>query len=386
MFADKGIDLIQDRVQEVDSKNKRVQLSQGRELEYDKLVLSTGSKPIVPPIPGSELEGVFTLRSLADAERIREYMQEKNPKKLVLVGSGFISLESSTLLLESSSTDIQAEVIEYLDEPLPLMLDSELGEQVRQYLQEKGLAMRMGQKVAKILGQQGKVTGVELSTGEQVDADMVFLNVGARPNLELAEKMGLEMGQFGVQVNEFLETSQADVLAGGDCVNNWNFITGRPSPIQLRGPAVIQGRYIAKRLAGYDFPFPGLLGNSMVRLFGKYISATGFTEAAAKQEGFDPVCATVGSRSKHGMIPGVQPWQIKLVFDKGSQRLLGGQIVSDNEGPVKEIDTVNALILGQKTAQDLSVLMCAGNPDNSSEPSLEPISIAGEQALQKIRG
>ncbi|MGM0425042.1 MAG: FAD-dependent oxidoreductase [Thermodesulfobacteriota bacterium] len=386
MFADNGIELIKDRVQEVDSKNKRVQLSQGRELEYDKLVLSTGSKPIIPPIPGSDLEGVFTLRSLADAERIREYMQEKNPKKLVLVGSGFISLESSTLLLESHPTDFQAEVIEFLDQPLPLMLDSEMGEQVYGYLQEQGLSMRMGQKVEKILGQDGWVSKVELSTGEQVDADMVFLNVGAKPNLELAEKIGLEMGQFGIQVNEYLETSDPDILAGGDCVNNKHFITGKPTPIQLRGPAVIQGRYIAKRLAGYDFPFPGLLGNSMVRLFGKYISATGFTESAAKQEGFDPVCATVKSRSKHGMIPGVQPWQIKLVFDRASQRLLGGQIISDSEGPVKEIDTVNALILGHKTAQDLTTLMCAGNPDNSSEPSLEPISIAGEQALQKIRG
>ncbi|MFP4672383.1 MAG: FAD-dependent oxidoreductase [Desulfohalobiaceae bacterium] len=386
MFADNGIELIKDRVQDVDSKNKRLQLSQGRELEYDKLVLSTGAKPIVPPIPGSDLEGVFTLRSLADAERIREYMQAKDPKKLVLVGSGFISLESSTLLLENRPEDFQAEVIEFLDQPLPLMLDSELGEQVHGYLQEQGLSMRMGQKVEKILGQEGLVSGVELSTGEQVDADMVFLNVGARPNLELAEKMGLEMGQFGIQVNEFLETSQPDVLAGGDCIDNWNFITGRPSPIQLRGPAVIQGRYIAKRLAGYDFPFPGLLGNSQVRLFGKYISAIGFTESAARQEGYDPVCATVNSRSKHGMIPGVQPWQIKLVFDRGTQRLLGGQIISDHEGPAKEIDTVNALILGHKTAQDLTTLMCAGNPDNSSEPSLEPISIAGEQALQKMSG
>ncbi len=384
MFADNAIELIQDRVQEVDSKKKQVQLVQGRAMEFDKLVLATGAKPIVPSIQGSDLKGVFTLRSLADAEIIREYIQEKNPQKLVLVGSGFISLESSTLLLENHPADLQAEVIEYLEQPLPLMLDSELGEQVHGYLQEQGLAMRLGQKVEKILGQDGQVTGVELSTGEQVAADMVFLNVGAKPNVDLAEQMGLDIGQFGVQVNEYLETSQADILAGGDCVNNRHFITGRPTAIQLRGPAVIQGRYIAKRLAGYDFPFPGLLGNSMVRLFNKHISATGLTESAARQEGFDPVCATVNSRSKHGMIPGVQPWQIKLVFDRASQRLLGGQIISDSEGPAKEIDTVNALILGHKTAQDLSILMCAGNPDNSSEPSLEPLSIAGEQALQKI--
>jgi NADPH-dependent 2,4-dienoyl-CoA reductase/sulfur reductase-like enzyme len=274
--------------------------------------------------------------------------------------------------------------MEYLNEPLPLMLDSELGEKVREHLQQNGISMRMGQKVERILGDEQHVTGVELSTGESVPADMVFLNVGAKPDLELAQNAGLEIGDFGVQVNEFLETSDPDIMAGGDCINNFHFLTGKPVPIQLRGPAVIQGRFIAKRLAGYDFPFPGLLGNSMVKLLGKYVAATGLTESAAAQEGVDPVCATVQSRSKHGMIQGAQPWSIKLVFDRSSARLLGGQIISDSEAPAKEIDTVNALILGKKTITELTTLMCAGNPDCSSEPSLEPISLAAEQALQKM--
>jgi len=383
MFADNGIDLIKARARDVDASRKCVSLDDGREIAYDKLVLAMGSKPVVPPIPGNDLTGVFTLRWLVDAERIRSYLKEHRPRKLVLVGSGFISLETATLLQQSDLKDCEIEVIEYLDEPLPLMLDSELGAKIREHLQEKGITMRMAQKVEKILG-DGQVSGVELSTGEQVDADMVFMNVGARPDTELAEKAGLEMGQFGVQVNRHLETSDPDILAGGDCVNNLHFVTGKPTPIQLRGPAVIQGRFIAKRLAGYDFPFPGLLGNSAVKLSDKYIAATGLTESAAAQEGFDPVCATVQSRSKHGMIPGVQSWQIKLVFDRGSERLLGGQILSDSESPVKEIDAVNALILGEKTVTDLTTLMCAGNPDCSSEPSLEPISLAAEQALQKM--
>ncbi len=381
MFADNGIELIKARAREVDPSRKLVILSDGSEVAYDKLVLAMGSKAVIPPIPGNDLPEVFTLRTLEDAEKIRKFLTEKRPGKMVLVGSGFISLETAALLLESDFGDCEIEVIEYLDEPLPLMLDSELGAKIREHLQEKGISMRMGQKVERILGDKGKVTGVQLSTGEEVDADAVFLNVGARPDLELAENAGLEMGRFGVEVNRHLETSDPNILAGGDCVNNLHFITGKPTPIQLRGPAVIQGRYIAKRLAGYDFPFPGLLGNSTVKLADKFAAATGLTEAAAEQEGFDPVCATVQSRSKHGMIPGAQAWMIKLVFDKGSGRLLGGQILSDSESAVKEIDTVNALILGEKTAADLTTLMCAGNPDCSSEPSLEPISLAAERAL-----
>jgi NADPH-dependent 2,4-dienoyl-CoA reductase/sulfur reductase-like enzyme len=384
MFADNGIALIKDRALEIDPANKLVSISDGTQVPYDKLVLAMGSKPIIPPIPGNDLSGVFTLRTLKDAENIKQYLNEHRPRKLVLVGSGFISLETSTLLLESDLKDCEIEVMEYLNEPLPLMLDSELGEKVREHLQQNGISMRMGQKVVRILGDEQHVTGVELSTGESVPADMVFLNVGAKPDLELAQNAGLEIGDFGVQVNEFLETSDPDIMAGGDCINNFHFLTGKPVPIQLRGPAVIQGRFIAKRLAGYDFPFPGLLGNSMVKLLGKYVAATGLTESAAAQEGVDPVCATVQSRSKHGMIQGAQPWSIKLVFDRSSARLLGGQIISDSEAPAKEIDTVNALILGKKTITELTTLMCAGNPDCSSEPSLEPISLAAEQALQKM--
>lgn len=381
MFADNGIELLRERAQGIDPSRKLISLSEGSELAYDKLVLAMGSKPVVPPIPGKDLPQVFTLRTLKDAEYIRQFLTEKRPRKMVLIGSGFISLETAALLLESDLGDCQIEVIEYLDEPLPLMLDRELGAKIREHLQEKGISMRMGQKVERILADEQRVTGVELSTGEQVDADAVFLNVGAIPDLELAESAGLEIGRFGVQINSCMETSDPDILAGGDCANNFHFLTGKPTPIQLRGPAVIQGRFIAKRLAGYNFPFPGLLGNSAVRIADKFAAATGLTETAAEQEGFHPVCAMVQSRSKHGMIPGARPWMIKMVFDKESGKLLGGQILSDSESPVKEIDTVNALILGGKTVADLTTLMCAGNPDCSSEPSLEPISLAAEQAL-----
>jgi NADPH-dependent 2,4-dienoyl-CoA reductase/sulfur reductase-like enzyme len=211
------------------------------------------------------------------------------------------------------------------------------------------------------------------------------MSVGARPNVEIAERMGLEIGGFGIKVNPFLETSNPDVFAAGDCIENYHFVTRKPAAIMLRGPAVIQGRLVAKRLAGYEIPFPGVLGNSIVKLLDIYIAATGLTEEQARKENLDTVCATVESRSRHGMIPGGKPWTIKLVFDKNSQKLIGGQITSESEGPAKEIDAVNALILGEKTISDMTTLMCAGNPDCSPEPSKEPCSIAAEQALQKLR-
>jgi NADPH-dependent 2,4-dienoyl-CoA reductase/sulfur reductase-like enzyme len=238
--------------------------------------------------------------------------------------------------------------------------------------------------VTKIIGRDGAVSAVELEGGETLDADLIVLNVGVKANLDLAQQIGLETGEYGIKTNEYMETSEPDIFALGDCVEKKHFITGKPVPGVLRGPAIIAGRHVAKKLAGYDVPFPGVLDNAVVKLFDKSIGFTGLTEKRAKEEGYDPVCATVESRSKHAMMPGVKPWTIKLVFDRKSKKLLGGQILSDSEAPVKEIDAVNALILGGKTVYDLCSIMCAGQPELSSEPSMEPISIAAEQALVKM--
>jgi len=385
MFSNNNIELLVDRVESVDRGTKRITTRDGKELSYDKLVISTGSKPFILPIPGNDLEGVFTLRTLVDAESIRDYIQRRKPRKIAFIGAGFINLEIATLLLKSAPGEYEISVMELLKQPLGLMLDSEMAEPVTAYLEKNGCSMVLGKQASMISGKDGQVTGVCLATGETIPADMVFMNVGSTPDLGLARAMGLEMGRFGIKVNPFFETSDPDVLAGGDCIENHHFITNDPTPIQLRGPAVIQGRAIAKRLAGYKIPFPGLLGNSITRLGDKYIGATGFTEDQAVKNNIDAVSATVDSRSRHGMIPGVKPWKLKLVFDRGTQRLIGGQIVSDSGAAVKEIDTINALILGEKRVEDLVFLMCAGNPDCSSEPSLEPITIAAEQALQKLK-
>jgi NADH oxidase (H2O2-forming) len=384
-FASAGIQLVQARADRIDTKARMVYLSDGRQIVYDKLLLGNGANPIIPPLEGRDLQGVFALRTLSDAEEIRDHLDKVKPRRLVFIGAGFISLELATLLASQQSDGREFTVIELLSHPLPLMLDSEFGTRVQDHLREKGLAMRMGEKVTRILGMDGKVTGVELASGEKLAADVVFLNVGARANTQLAEESGLRTSRFGIKVNPFLETSDPDILAAGDCVEKQHFITKKPVPGQLRGPAVIQGRLAAKRLAGYAIEFPGVLNNCVVRLFDWYIASTGLTEEQARQEGFETVSATVDSRSKHGMIPGVKPWSIKLVFDRGTGKLFGGQIISEDIAPVKEIDTVNALILGEKTLYDLTVLMCAGTPDCSPEPSLEPMSIAADLALQKLR-
>jgi NADH oxidase (H2O2-forming) len=384
MFTDAGINLIVGTAVRADAKRRIVGLADGTEVFYDKLLLAMGARPLIPALQGRELDGVFTLRRARDAMTIRNFLEERKPRKLVFIGAGFINLEVATLLCDARPGHYDVTVIELLGYPLPLMLDGDMAAPVQSYLVEKGFKMKMDQKVTRILGRNGGVAGVELASGETIDADMVLLAVGVRQNLEIAEHLGLEVGKFGIRVNKFLETSAPDVLAAGDCVEKFHFVTKKPLFGQLRGPAVIQGRLAAKRLAGYEIEFPGVLNTSAVKLFDKYIGSVGLTETEAAREGFEVISATSTSRSKHGMIPGVKPWTLKLTFDKKTHKVIGGQIISDSHAPVKVIDTINALIFSGTTISKLTTLMCAGHPDCSSEPSLEPITICAEQALQKL--
>lgn len=383
MLQGMGVNVVRDEVTRIDKQKKIVHSFGGHAFPYDKLFLATGSSSYMPPIEGNELVGVLTLRGLPDAVKIKQFLHERDVKNIIFVGAGFISMEIASLIREMVTIDCNIKVIELMDRPLPLMLDKDMGEVVGQYVNEKGVTILTGETVEKIIGSNGSVTGIQLVSGRILDADMVFMNVGVRPNTELAEQIGLEMGQFGVKVNEFQETSSPDILAGGDCVEKFNFITKKPTPGQLRGPAVVQGRLAAKRLAGYDIAFPGVLDAGGCKIFDLTIAATGFTEERAQQEGFDTICSLVDSRSKHGMIPGMKPWKIKLVFDRKTEKLVGGQIVSHAVAPAREIDAVSAFILGGKTISDLTTFTSACNPDISSEPSAEPITIAAEQALQK---
>ncbi len=383
MLEGAGINVLRDEVIKVDASAKNVSTDQGKVLEYDKLFLATGSSSFIPPIDGHDLAGVMTLRGVGDAKKIRDELSQSGPKKIIFIGAGFISMEIASLLTENQENPYPITVVEVMDRPLPLMLDEDMAEPVQSYIESKGINILTGEKVEQIIGKDGRVSGVTLASGKTIDADIVMLNVGVRPNIELAKDIGLEMGTFGIKVNTFQETSHSDILAGGDCVEKRNFITQKPTAGQLRGPAVVQGRLAAKRLAGYDIEFPGVLDAGGCKLFDMTISATGLTEEHASREGIETVSAVVDSRSKHGMIQGMKPWKLKLVFAKKTHKIVGGQIVSHAIAPAREIDAISAFILGDKTISDLTTFTSACNPDISSEPSAEPITIAAEQALQK---
>ncbi len=383
MLEGGGVTVIKERVTAIDSKDKNVTLEGGKIISFDKLLLANGADPIIPPLSGINSKGVFTLRSTPDAEAMIRFIDERKIKSLTVVGAGFIGLEVGTLL-KQVHPDLKVTVVEFLAHPLAAMLDGDMALKVASYLAEQGIEIRTGTKVMGITEKDGYAVSVELDSGDAIDSDMVLLSVGARSNFDLAKQAGLDIGDFGIKVNEFMETSHPDIFAAGDNVENKCLVTNKNIPGALRGTAVCQGRLVAKRLKGAAIPFTGVLNNSCVKLFELCAASVGLTEEVAKNYGIETACFTVDSRSKHGMINGMKPWTLKVVFNKGNRKVIGSQIVSMSEAPVKEIDVMNMAIKMGAVPEDLMTINCAGHPDLSSEPSMEPISIVGVQASGKI--
>jgi len=275
-------------------------------------------------------------------------------------------------------------VVEMLDHALPATFDPDMSEPIERYLTSEGLQLRLGQKVERILG-SAAVEGVALSTGETIEAEMVLMSTGVRCNTELAEQAGLEIGTRGVKVNEYLQTSDPDIYAGGDLIEYQSAVNGEPVLGQVRPNAVIGGRVIAKNVLGYKVKFPPLINSFATKLFDLSVASAGIPESAAGREGMTVVSAKTNAMSKHAMMKGKKPYTVKLVFDTDSTKIIGGQIVSESECAVRYIDVIALAIRFGMTAIELATFRCAGQPELSPEPSAEPISLAAEEASRKLR-
>lgn len=379
MFHSLGIKTVDAVATNIDRENKTVTDANGNVYPYDKLVLNLGGVATVPPIPGRDLKGVFVLHTRQDALNVRDWIKER-VAEIVVVGAGAIGLEIAYLVSEKG---IKVTVAEMLEHVLPFALDPDMSEEVEKYLAEKEVDLKLKQATTKIIG-EGEVTGVELSSGEKIDADMVVLAVGVHPRWELAEAAGLETGEFGLKVNKYLQTSDPDIYAGGDLVEYDSFITGKPIAGQLRPNIVAQGRVIAKNILGYQVEYPKLLNSFATKLFDMSVGSTGITESAAKEEGIGVVTVKIESESKHGMIKGKKPYTVKLIFDKNTKRVIGGQIISLSEGAVKAVDVINLAIRCELTALDLTSLRCSAQPELSPDAGAEPIARAAESVFRKL--
>ena len=340
------------------------------EESYDKLLLSPGAKPTQPRLPGVGLSKLFTLRTVEDTFRIKEYIQKNKPGSAVLAGGGFISLELAENLRELGME------VTIVQRPKQLMnpFDPDMAAFIHAEVRKHGVELALGHTVE---GFEEKDGGVDVLLKDEVPlhADMVVLAIGVSPDTGLAKDAGLELGIKGsIVVNDRMETSVPDIYAVGDAVQVKHFVTGQDALISLAGPANKQGRIAADNICGGYSRFKGSQGSSVVKVFDMTAATTGVNETNAKKAGLDVDTVILSPMSHAGYYPGGKVMTVKVVFEKETYRLLGAQIVG-YEGVDKRIDVIATAIHAGMKATELKDLDLAYAPPYSS--AKDPVNMAG---------
>ena len=337
---------------------------------YDKLVLSPGAKPIVPGVVQGELERVFTLRTVEDTLRIHDFVKKHKPKTAVLAGGGFIGLEMAENLTELG---VQVTIVQR-SRQLLAPFDPDMASFVHGQMRSHGVALRMGATVTG-LQPDGESVLTLLEEGEPLRADMVLLALGVTPDTKLAKNAGLDLGVGGsIAVNDRMETSAPDIYAVGDAVEVRQFVTGQKTLISLAGPANKQGRIAADNICGGDSRFRGSQASSVLKLFDMTAASTGINEKTAQAEGLDYDKVVLFPPAHASYYPGATPLYIKALYEKGTLRLLGAQIVG-REGVDKRIDVLATAIRAGMTATQLKELDLAYAPPYAS--AKDPVNFIG---------
>ncbi|MFL0504772.1 CoA-disulfide reductase [Ureibacillus sp. 179-F W5.1 NHS] len=373
----------QSEVISIDTENKSVTIKnlQTDELyteTYDKLLLSPGAKPIIPPIPGlNENDTLFTLRNIPDTDKIKSYVDSKEPKKAVVIGGGFIGIEMAENLVDCG---IEVTIIEMANQ-IMAPIDFEMASILHKHLKEKGVNLILENGVQSFAEHGKKVI---LSDGTEIETDMTILSIGVRPENELAKGAGLELGERGgIVVNEYLQTSNQDIYAVGDAVEVVDYINGQKAMIPLAGPANRQGRIAANNIMGKNEKYQGTLGTSIAKVFDLTVAATGNNEKTLKRLGISYEVVHIHPSSHAGYYPGAAQISLKLIFDKETGKIFGAQAIGA-DGVDKRIDVIATAIKGGLTVEDLTNLELSYAPPYSS--AKDPVNMAGYVATNVLLG
>ncbi|MEM3881496.1 MAG: FAD-dependent oxidoreductase [Candidatus Bathyarchaeia archaeon] len=346
-------------------------------LQYDSLVIATGANAFTPPIKGSEKQGIHSLRTLEDGERILQAVRN-GAKSAVVMGAGLIGLETGVALTERG---LKVTVVEMLPQILPQMLDADMAKLVQERLQEHGMRILTEKAVEEFLGGD-KVTAI-MAGGEKIEADLFLSAFGVRANAKLAAEAGIPLGETrGIKTNARMETEVKDVYAVGDCAETPHLITHKPVCQQLGTVAVKQGKVAGINAGGGYALFPGILGSAVTRLFNIEAGVTGLTEAAAKRAGIEVITGALSSKTRADYYPNALPIKIKLIVEKESQRIIGAQIVGGEE-VTQRINALSFAIQKGMTVRELAKADTAYAPPLNE--TWEPMILAAEMVLMKLR-
>ncbi|SNS75151.1 CoA-disulfide reductase [Anaerovirgula multivorans] len=345
---------------------------------YDYIVLSPGANPIFPPIPGiNEADNLFTLRSIPDTDRIKDYVDNRKPKAAIVIGGGFIGIEMAENL---HYRGIEVTLVEMANQ-IMAPIDYEMAAILHNHLRDKGVQLILEDGV-KAFEDSGKK--VLLQSGKAVSIDLIILAIGVKPENQLAKEAGLALGEKGgILTNPYLETSDPAIYAIGDAIEINDYINGNPAMIPLAGPANKQGRIAANNIIGKRETYSGTLGTAVAKIFDMTVASTGNNERTLKQLGVNYQAIHLHPGSHAGYYPGAFPISMKLLFESNSGKILGAQAVG-HKGVEKRIDVIATAIKGNLTAVDLKELELSYAPPFSS--AKDPVNMLGFVAANILEG
>ncbi|MBN1758043.1 MAG: FAD-dependent oxidoreductase [Chitinispirillaceae bacterium] len=367
----------------VDRIKREVELAGGERYGYQRLVIATGSHPVVPPIPGNDKKNIFAIQkdvpymqSIIDALLVA--------KNLCIVGCGFIGVEIAEEC-KRRRPDLNVTIVEMLTHCLQLVYDEDFCTQAEASLKEQGISLLLDKKVRSFEG-NGQVEKVSLADGDVIDADMVILGIGARPNNELAVKAGLESGPTnGIQVNRYLQTSDSSIFACGDCAEKVSFFDGKPSSLKLASIATMEARVAGANLFSVSRTTMGVIGVYSTVLGERAYAAAGLTASQAVEKGFDVVVGESESVNRHpGCMPGAKPLKVKLLFERASQIIIGGQVTGAKSGG-ELINTISACIHQRMTADAIATFQTGTHPALTASPIAYQLVNAAEVAIGAMK-
>jgi len=379
-LANNNVKLVIDEVKAINRERKTVSLLSGQELNYDKLVLCTGSNPIKPPIPGIDLENVFFAKK--DVEYLRQLLLKlETVKDVVIIGGGFIGVEFAD---EFRKRGLNVSIVELLPHCLQLAFDEEYCVMAEEKLRERGVRVITNNKAEEIIGKNGKVEGVRLASGEELKADIVFIGIGVRPETTLAQEAGLKIGEMrGIWVNEYMQTSDEDIFAAGDCAEKFSFFTTKPTGLRLASIAAREARIVGVNVYGLRRKNVGVIGSFATIIGDLGLGVAGLTEKAAKDAGFDIVIGTATVPDKHpGAMPNCKTLKVKLVFDRNTKAIIGGEVAGGST-TAELTNIISTMIERKMTMDEVATFQYGTHPAFTCSPVTYPIAFAAEDAIQK---
>jgi len=369
------INCVIDTVISIDVEKKLVRTEKGEELPYISLIIATGGIPFVPPIPGVDLEGVYTIQRIEDARKIMHALE--NAKNAVVIGGGAIGLEMAAAFIKRG---LKVTLIERSEHVLARPLDPDFSTIVENKLKEKGVELISCSSVQEIQG-EGHVENVKAGD-RTIPADIVLLGAGLRPNTELAKKAGIETVNEGIKTDGLMQTNIDDIYAAGDCVDSKSMVTGKLMLSQLGTTATRHGMIAGMNAVGGCATFEGVLNSMTLKIFDLEIGRTGVTKRDAGENEIDIVVGKVKGTTKSSYFPGAKELRIKLIFNALNRRLIGAQVIAE-EGVAGKIDLLAFAIAHNAEIMDLMKLKYCYTPPVT--PSRNVIVSAAENALKKLR-